>query len=263
MSDQQRIGELLAEAAETHHRVYRNADGVDPDWATWYANWLIHRSPLPELLGRAPVSSELVWLLVDLDRRYTADRPDESWEVFYANQIAAHLGRTEDDIEIDEYAASREELRHLFALADDSPAQIESYLREGRILVARCGNGIIAHLQLVDTDDPAVAEIKNMAVRADTQGRGVGARLVGAALELALARNRRGVVVATATADTGNLRFYQRLGFRFRSVERDAFTPASGYPAGTSVDGIPLRDRVWLDRPVGSAAWPDNQDDRG
>ena len=256
MSNQQRIGELLAEAAETHHRVYRYTDGADPDWATWYANWLIHRSPLPELLGRAPSSSELVWLLVGLDRRYTADRPEASWEVFYANGIAAHLGRTADDIGIAEHAGSREELRHLFALADDSPAQIESYLRDGRILVARRGNGIIAHLQLVDTDEAAVAEIKNMAVLADEQGRGVGARLVGAALELASTENRTTVVVATATADIGNLRFYQRQGFRFWSVERDAFTPATGYPAGTSVDGIPLRDRIWLDRPVASTAWP-------
>ena len=38
--------------------------------------------------------------------------------------------------------------------------------------------------------------------------------------------------VATATADIGNLRFYQRLGFRMREIERDAFTAASGYPPG-------------------------------
>jgi len=55
-------------------------------------------------------------------------------------------------------------------------------------------------------------------------------------------------VVATAAADTGTLRFYQRLGFRMRSIERDAFTEAAGYAPDLSVDGIPLRDRVWLDR---------------
>lgn len=256
MSNQQRIGELLAEAAETHHRVYRATDGADPDWATWYAHWLIHLSPLPELIGRTPINSELVWLLVGLDRRYTADRPEESWEFFYAKGIAAHFGRTEDDVRIAEYAGSREKLRHLFALAEDSAAQLESYLPDGRILVARRDDDIIAHLQLVDTDRPVVAEIKNMAVLADEQGRGVGARLVGAALELASTENRTTVVVATATADIGNLRFYQRQGFRFRSVERDAFTPATGYPAGTSIDGVPLRDRIWLDRPVASTAWP-------
>jgi hypothetical protein len=29
-------------------------------------------------------------------------------------------------------------------------------------------------------------------------------------------------------------------------VERDAFTPAQGYPRSIEVDGIELRDRVWL-----------------
>ena len=256
MSNQQRIGELLGEAAETHHRVYRVTDGADPDWASWYASWLIRLSPLPELLGRTPINSELVWLLVSLDREYTTDRPDVSWETFYAIGIEAHLGRTDDEIRITEYDGRRDELRNLFALAEDSAAELESYLPDGRILVARRGDRIIAHLQLVDTDRSDVTEIKNMAVLADEQGRGIGARLVGAALELASTENHSVVVVATATADTGNLRFYQRQGFRFRSVERDAFTAATGYPPGTSVDGVPLRDRIWLDRPVGSTAQP-------
>jgi hypothetical protein len=50
--------------------------------------------------------------------------------------------------------------------------------------------------------------------------------------------------VATAAADVGNLRFYQRQGFRIRPAERDAFTAATGYPPGLQIDGIALRDRV-------------------
>ena len=45
-----RIAELLHEAAETHHRVYRITDGEDADWASWYADWLIRLSELPDLL---------------------------------------------------------------------------------------------------------------------------------------------------------------------------------------------------------------------
>jgi hypothetical protein len=56
--------------------------------------------------------------------------------------------------------------------------------------------------------------------------------------------------VATGAADVGNLRFYQRQGFRFRSVRRDFFTPVNGYSAGIMVDGIELRDQVWLDREI-------------
>jgi predicted N-acetyltransferase YhbS len=90
-----------------------------------------------------------------------------------------------------------------------------------------------------------------MAVLPERQGRGIGGALVTAALELARAAGRSTLVVATAAADVGNLRFYQRLGFRMRSIERDAFTEATGYAPGLVIDGIELRDRVWLDRPVG------------
>jgi hypothetical protein len=54
--------------------------------------------------------------------------------------------------------------------------------------------------------------------------------------------------VTTAAADTGNLRFYQRCGFRFSRNERDFFGPETGYPDEVVIDGIPLRDRVWFDR---------------
>ncbi len=90
-----------------------------------------------------------------------------------------------------------------------------------------------------------------MAVRAECRGRGIGRRLVSAAIEAARREDARTLVVATAAADVGNLRFYQRCGFRMRSVERDVFTAAAGYPAGTMIDGIELRDRVWLDMELG------------
>jgi Acetyltransferase (GNAT) family len=86
-----------------------------------------------------------------------------------------------------------------------------------------------------------------MAVQESWQGRGVGARLVRAVIDLATAEAISTVLVATASADIGNLRFYQRKGFRIRSIERDAFTPATDYPADLVIDGIRTRDRVWLD----------------
>ena len=54
------IAGLLHEAAETHHVVFRIVDGDDPDWASWYADWLLDLSELPDLLGRVPVRSHLV-----------------------------------------------------------------------------------------------------------------------------------------------------------------------------------------------------------
>ena len=85
------IPDLLHEAGETHHRVYRIVDGDDPDWASWYADWLIDLSELPALLGRKPVRSHLVHALVQLDRDYTEAAPEERWEDWYGERLPALL----------------------------------------------------------------------------------------------------------------------------------------------------------------------------
>ncbi len=41
------IKDLLHEVAELHHAVWRIVDSDDPDWASWYADWLIRLSELP------------------------------------------------------------------------------------------------------------------------------------------------------------------------------------------------------------------------
>ena len=86
-----RVSELLHEAGETHHQVFRIVDGADDDWASWYADWLINLSELPDILGVRPVRSELVWLLVGLDNDYTAAQPGERWEDWYAERVVRHF----------------------------------------------------------------------------------------------------------------------------------------------------------------------------
>ena len=87
------VADLLHEAAETHHVVYRIVDGDDPDWASWYADWLLDHSELPELLGKRPVRSELVYMLVKLDKEYTLAKPSERWEDLYARELLAAFTR--------------------------------------------------------------------------------------------------------------------------------------------------------------------------
>jgi hypothetical protein len=88
----QKISELLHEAGETHHVVYRVVDGADDDWASWYSNWLVNLSELPELLGKAPVRSELTYTLVKLDKDYAAEGPEERWENWYAARLVDAFG---------------------------------------------------------------------------------------------------------------------------------------------------------------------------
>ena len=90
-----RVAELLHEAAETHHVVYRIVDGADDDWASWYADWLVRLSELPQLLGRQPVRSELIYLLVRLDKEYVERKPAEAWETYYARAVLQHFSKPE------------------------------------------------------------------------------------------------------------------------------------------------------------------------
>jgi hypothetical protein len=79
------IAAVLHEAAELHHAVWRDTDGEDPDWASWYADWLIGHSELPALLGTTPVRSHLVHALVELERRHGGDA---GWEDVYARGLS-------------------------------------------------------------------------------------------------------------------------------------------------------------------------------
>jgi GNAT superfamily N-acetyltransferase len=144
----------------------------------------------------------------------------------------------------------RAELWELFELAEDSREQLDAYLNLGKVLVATDEHDIVGHIQLVRRPGGRQCEIKNMAVRASHQRRGIGRALVAAAIDLVMAGSCSTLLVGTAAADIGNLRFYQRLGFRMASIDRDAFTEATGYAPGIQIDGIPLRDRVWLTMPV-------------
>ena len=84
MADVDRIAALLNEVSETHHTVYRITDGDDPDWATFYANWLVELSELDQALGMKPVRSELTYMLAweslaDRETRWTAFQNDPAW----------------------------------------------------------------------------------------------------------------------------------------------------------------------------------------
>lgn len=133
----------------------------------------------------------------------------------------------------------------LFALADDSANQIAGYIGLGQVLVAREGDAIVGHAQLIGD------ELKSVAVAEDRQRLGVGKALVEAVIAQCREAGALRLTVSTATADIGNLRFYQRLGFRMTRIVRDAFGPVSGYPEGLMIDGIPLRDQVFLEFDLG------------
>jgi ribosomal protein S18 acetylase RimI-like enzyme len=151
------------------------------------------------------------------------------------------------------YSGPRYRLRRQFDLADDSPERIDGYIDIGRVLVAVDDDGeIVGHLQLVPEARPGAVEITSLAVDPGVRGRGIGSRLVDHALAVCRTDAAELVTVATAMADTDNIRFYQRRGFRAVAVVPDAFTPATGYAGVRDVDGIPLRDAIRFELALGT-----------
>ena len=122
---------------------------------------------------------------------------------------------------------------------------IEELIDQGRVLVAAIDGEVVGCLQLLDPNEGEI-ELAILAVAEAHQGRGIGTALVELAIAEARDQGLQSMRVGTSSADISNLRFYQRRGFRMLSIERDAFTPADGYPEGITTDGLPLRDRVWL-----------------
>lgn len=236
------------------------AEGCQGEPVPYVEGWYVTEARRRQGIGRALIEAAERWArsqgfteigsdaLLDNAVSLRAHRrlgfvPTERLQFFRKDLEPAPAG---GGIRIALHEGPRDGLRELFELAEDSPAQLDAYLDLGRVLVATEGRAVAGHLQLVDAPGTGRCEIKNMAVRTSHQGRGIGRMLVRAAIDLVAAESCTTLLVATAAADAGNLRFYQRLGFRMASIDRDAFTQTAGYPPGIRIDGIELRDRVWL-----------------
>jgi len=145
------------------------------------------------------------------------------------------------------HGGPRASLGPLFRLADDSSLAIGRYIDLGIVHVSCIGDEVVGHAQIVQAPTLWEWELKSLAVDARHRRQRIGGQLVQVSLSYAREHGAERMLVGTSTADLDNLRFYQRLGFRLAWIERDAFDAAAGYPEGLAVDGVPVRDRAWLD----------------
>ena len=208
----------------------------------------------PSVIGWMPAAAvyfrdpdgHLIEYLAMLDEPPRPERGIVPWSRW------SSTGPDPERVRVERHTGPRGELRALFEEAEDSVQQLDTYLDAGEVLVAIANDQVAGLLQLVESTTADASEIKNMAVEAQHRGRGIGRMLIRAAIDLTRAQGRSTLTVVAAAADVSNLRFYQLAGFRMRSIERDAFSAATGYPAETIIDGIRLRDRVWLDLDLGA-----------
>jgi hypothetical protein len=78
------VATLLGETAEAHLVAFRATDGADPDWSIWYAGYLLEKG-LDRLLNAKLLKSDLIYLLVLVDKQQMSEAPGARWEQYYAD----------------------------------------------------------------------------------------------------------------------------------------------------------------------------------
>ncbi|HEU5301606.1 MAG TPA: GNAT family N-acetyltransferase [Acidimicrobiia bacterium] len=137
----------------------------------------------------------------------------------------------------------------LLFLAEDAHDHVRAHRDDGELFVYGTADDVIGVVQAVPRE-PSVVELTLVAVDERHQGRGHGIAMLDAVVAQLGSSGASRVVVGTAAAGTGTMRFYQRGGFRMHSVERDYFDAARGYDGTEVIDGLAIRDLVWFDRDV-------------
>lgn len=84
---QNELADLITAAGHAHHAAYIDSDGVDPDWAMYYAGYL--EAHLGDRLGRKASRSELTYLLVKAQREHDALSDDSPFAPYYASVLLA------------------------------------------------------------------------------------------------------------------------------------------------------------------------------
>jgi NAD(P)H-hydrate epimerase len=79
------LAELLMETGQRHHQAFIDTDGVDPEWALWYADHLTGR--IDAFVDAEPTKARIIQCLMNAADALARHSPDEPWPPFYANYI--------------------------------------------------------------------------------------------------------------------------------------------------------------------------------
>ncbi|WP_170289357.1 GNAT family N-acetyltransferase [Metabacillus lacus] len=140
--------------------------------------------------------------------------------------------------------ASSEEKSHfmnLMLLADESENMINKYLGACDVYAAFGKDTEAIAAAAVQRKGEKSAEIMNMAVRENLQGRGIGKAMLTSLLQELKKENVTRVMVGTANSSLDNIAFYQKAGFRMKEIRRDYFL---AYPEIIVENGIRALDMI-------------------
>ncbi len=110
----------------------------------------------------------------------------------------------------------------LLLLADPSRRMVDEYLEKSEVFVAIEAGETLGVLVLYPLTNDTV-EIKNLAVKPECQGQGIGSNLINEAVKHATIKKYKTVFIGTANSSLRQLSLYQKLGFKITGVKHDFF----------------------------------------
>ena len=133
----------------------------------------------------------------------------------------------------------------LLLLADPSKELIDEYLKQSDLFAARQNNETIGVIVLFPLTTETV-EIKNVAVKPEFQGKGIGSYLIENAVKVASFNRQKSICIGTANSSVGQLYLYQKLGFEITDIKRHFFL--DNYAEAIYENGIQAKHMLVLTR---------------
>ncbi|HJD48005.1 MAG TPA: GNAT family N-acetyltransferase [Candidatus Mediterraneibacter norfolkensis] len=143
-------------------------------------------------------------------------------------------------MEIRKIETDKKEYLSLLLLADEQEDMIDRYLERGDMYVLDDG-GVRAECVVTDEGN-GILELKNLAVRPDSQGKGYGRQMIRFVADTY--RNRFCILQVGTGDSPATIPFYEKYGFRRSHVVRNFFTEHYDHPIYEG--GKRLVDMVYL-----------------
>lgn len=129
----------------------------------------------------------------------------------------------------------------LLLLSDPSEEVINEYIHLCTKFVAKLDNAVVGALLLLRTR-PRTAEIMNISVYEEYQNKGIGKKLIAAAIEYSKMDKIHTLEIGTGNPGVGQMMLYQKCGFRIIGVELDYFR--KNHDEKIYENGIECRDMI-------------------
>lgn len=131
----------------------------------------------------------------------------------------------------------------LLLLADPSIDLVTNYLEQSEVFVTILNDELVGVIVLFPLTAETI-EIKNIAVKTEFQGQGIGSFLIHNAEKVATNNGIKSMCIGTANSSIAQLYLYQKLGFEISELKKDFFT--ANYKEPIYENGIQAKHMLTL-----------------